>query len=519
MPMGDVIRRSAHRFPNRTALVFGETSWTYKELNRRVNGLANSLLQLGLKKGDRVALLAHNSTVYFEVYFACAKSGGIFVPINNLLRRAELLQILNYIGPRYIVFGPEFEEVLGSIRGELKSVETWVCLKEGVSAPILSYNRLVKEGNGEEPGVAIADDDIMSIVLTSGTTGLPKGAMRSHRHIYVNGLTGAAEVGLRASDRTLLVFPFYHVTWEDNLRHILMANTVLIRKEGSFDAADVLGTISKEGITVCQFVPTMISSLLQLDSYDSFDLSKLRLIVYAASPMPVELLKKAMKRFRCEFAQLYGQTETGPLTTLLKPEDHVLEGSPEQTARLASAGRPVLSYEIRMVDEDGNDVPTGEVGEIAVRSECMTIGYWNLPKETARTIRGGWLYTGDFGRLDEEGFVYIVDRKNDMIISGAKNIYPREIEEVLYRHPAVLEATVIGVPDEHWGESVMALVVLKEGMKATEEEVIAYCKENIASYKKPRFVQFRKELPKNQTGKILKRVIRDEYWKGRDRRV
>ena len=519
MPMGDLIRRSAHRFPNKTALVFGESRLTYRELNRRVNSLANSLLRLNLKKGDRVALLSHNHPAYFEVYFACAKSGGIFVPINNLLRRAELLQILNYVEPRYLIFGPEFEETLGSMRSELKSVETWVCLKEEAAAPVLPYAGLMEKGGSEEPEVSITDDDIMSIILTSGTTGLPKGAMRTHRHIYINALTGASEVGLKASDRTLLVFPFYHVTWEDNLRHVLMANTILIRREGSFDPREVLGTVSREGITVCQFVPTMISSLLQLDSYESFDLSKLRLIVYAASPMPVELLKKALKRFRCEFAQLYGQTETGPLTTLLKPEDHVLEGTPEQTARLASAGRPVLSYEIRIVDEDGNDVPTGEVGEIAVRSECMTIGYWNLPKETARTIRGGWLYTGDFGRLDEEGFVYIVDRKNDMIISGAKNIYPREIEEVLYRHPAVLEATVIGVPDEHWGESVMALVVLKGGMKATEEEMIAYCKENIASYKKPRFVQFRKELPKNQTGKIMKRVIRDEYWKGRDRRV
>jgi acyl-CoA synthetase (AMP-forming)/AMP-acid ligase II len=519
MPMGDVIRRSAHRFPNKTALVFRESSLTYGELNRRVNSLANSLLQMGLRKGDRVVLLSHNHPAYFEVYFACAKSGGVFVPVNNLLRRAELLQILNYIEPRFLFFGPDFEETLGPIRSELKSVERWVCLKEEAAAPLLPYARLVEKGSSEEPEVSVMDDDIMSIVLTSGTTGLPKGAMRTHRHIYINALTGAAEVGLKSSDRTLLVFPFYHVTWEDNLRHVLMANTILIRKEGSFDPAEVLGAVSREGITVCQFVPTMISSLLQLDSNESFDLTKLRLIVYAASPMPVELLKKALKRFQCQFTQLYGQTETGPLTTLLKPEDHVLEGSPEQTARLASAGRPVLSYEIRVVDKKGNDLPRGEVGEIAVRSECMTIGYWHLPQETAKTIRGGWLYTGDFGRLDEEGFVYIVDRKNDMIISGAKNIYPREIEEVLYRHPAVLEATVIGVPDEHWGESVKALVVLKEGMESTEEEMIAYCKENLASYKKPRYVEFRKELPKSQTGKILKRVIREEYWKGRDRRV
>ena len=270
---------------------------------------------------------------------------------------------------------------------------------------------------------------------------------------------------------------------------------------------------------VCQFVPTMISSLLQLDNCEMYDLSQLRLIVYAAAPMPVELLKKAMMRFRCQFLQFYGQTETGPIVTLLKPEDHVLDGTPEQLARLASAGRPMLNYELRIVDEEGNDAPTGEVGEIVVRSESMTVGYWNLPEETAKTIKGGWLYTGDFGRLDSEGYVYIVDRKNDMIISGGKNIYPREIEEVLYQHPGVLEATVIGVPDEHWGESVKALVVLRDAAIATEEEIISYCKGNLASYKKPRTVEFREELPKSPTGKILKRLIRDEYWKRRDRKV
>ena len=519
MPMGDVIRRSAHRFPNKTALVFRESQQTYGELNRRVNRLAHSLLGLGLKKGDRVALLSHNAPAFFEIYFACAKSGGIFVPVNNLLRRSELLQVLNYVEPRYLFFGPEFEEMVGALRSELRGIEVSVCMTEGVSGSLIPCERLIGGGNPEEPEIRISEDDIMSIFLTSGTTGLPKGAMRTHRHVHINALTGAAEVGLRATDRTLLVFPFYHVTWEDNLRHILMANTIFIRKEGGFDPGEVLGTLARERITVCQLVPTMISSVLQLDSYDSYDLSQLRLLVYAASPMPVELLKRALARFKCQFMQLYGQTETGPLTTLLRPEDHVLEGSPEQVARLASAGRPVLSYELRIVDKDGKDVATGEVGEIIVRSECMTLGYWKLPEETARTIKGGWLYTGDFGRLDDEGYVYIVDRKNDMIISGAKNIYPREIEEVLYQHPAVLETTVVGVPDAHWGESVKALVVLKNGMAASEEELISFCKENLASYKKPRSVEFRTELPKSPTGKILKRMIRDDYWKGRVRKV
>jgi len=235
--------------------------------------------------------------------------------------------------------------------------------------------------------------------------------------------------------------------------------------------------------------------------------------------MPVELLKRAMRRFKCQFMQLYGQTETGPLTTLLKPEDHVLEGSEAQLAKLASAGRPVLNYEARIVDAQGKDLPVGEVGEIIVRSESMTIGYWRLPEETAKTIRDGWLFTGDFGRLDEDGYIYIIDRKNDMIISGGKNIYPREIEEVLYEHEAVLEAAVIGVPDDHWGESVRALVVLRPGKRATEEDIISFCKENLASYKKPRWVEFRNELPKNPTGKILKRLIRDEYWKGREKKI
>jgi len=240
----------------------------------------------------------------------------------------------------------------------------------------------------------------------------------------------------------------------------------------------------------------MINAMLQAKNLENYDLSSLRLILYAASPMPVELLKKAMNRYQCQFVQMYGQTETGPCTTALKPEDHMLEGSEAEMARLASAGRAVVDYEIRIVDEIGNNVATGEVGEIIVRSEAMTIGYWNLPEKTARTIKQG------------DGYLFIVDRKDDLINSGGKNIYPREIEEVIYTHPAVLEAAVIGVPDDYWGESVMAFVVLKEGMCATEDEIIDLCKKTIASYKKPRFVKFVQQLPKSPTGKILKREIK-----------
>jgi long-chain acyl-CoA synthetase len=519
MPMGDIIRRSALRFPDKTAMVFGTRRMTYRAFNERINRLADSLLKMGLQKGDRIALLLHNSPEYFEIYYASAKAGGIFVPINNLLKTSELRQIMEYIEPRFLFFDPDYTETVDQARDGIGTIEHMVVLGGAPASSFEQYEELIEKGKPAEQEIPITDDDVVSIFLTSGTTGRPKGAMRTHRHVLHDVFVGAIELNLRHNDRALMISPFYHVSWEDNMRHILMSNTMVIKKEGSFDPREVLEILSKEKITVCQFVPTMISSMLQVDSIEEYDLSRFRLLTYAASPMPVELLKKAVKRFECEFMQLYGQTETGPLTTLLRPEDHILEGSEIQLAKLASAGKTVINYEIRIVDEQGKDLPVGEIGEIIVRSESMTIGYWRLPEETAKTIKDRWLYTGDFGRFDEYGYVYIVDRKNDMIISGGKNIYPREIEEVLYKHDAVLEAAVVGVPDDHWGESVRAMVVLKPGKKANEDEIISFCKQYLASYKKPRWVEFRQELPKSPTGKILKRLIRDEYWKGKEKRV
>ena len=397
MPMGDIIRRSAHRAPEKTALIFGEKKLSYGELNERVNRLANGLLKSGIEKGDRVAVLLHNSPEYFEIYYACAKSGAIFVPINTLLKESELKKIFEYIEPCFLVFSADYEELVKRIGGGDPCTEFLIEVGGESPSPFTSYERLAQEGSREEPGISISDDDIVSIFLTSGTTGLPKGAMRTHRHAFIDNMVGAIELRVQYNDRILMVFPFYHVTWEDNLRHILMCNTIVIRREGSFDPREVLEILSEKNITICQFVPTMISSLLQEKDIEGYDLSHFRLLTYAASPMPVELLKRAMTRFKCQFMQLYGQTETGPLTTVLRPEDHVLEGSEAEMERLSSAGRPVVNYEVRIVDQDGNDVATGEVGEIIVRSECMTVGYWRLPDETAKILVNGWLYTGDFG--------------------------------------------------------------------------------------------------------------------------
>lgn len=518
MGVGNILRRNAFNYKNKPALVFENQSLTYGDLNRRVNRLAASWLQMGLTKGERVAVLTHNCCEFFEVYFACAKSGAIFVPINNLLKPRELIQVLQYIDPGFLIFDKEFAPVVQEILPELKCLKVPIVLY-GPWNGCKSYAELIENGTDREPEIDVSDDDIVSIFLTSGTTGRPKGAMRTHRHDLLNMMSCSLELGITHKDRALLLFPFYHVTFTDSLRHILMANTIVIRREGRFDPLKVLELLSKEQITTCHFVPTMINALIQADWPEFYDLSRFRLLTYAASPMPVELLKKAMNRFSCRFTQMYGQTETGPCTTVLNPDDHVIDGSAAQVARLASAGRAALDYEVRIVDPEGNDVAVGAVGEIIVRSEAMTIGYWNLADETARTIRNGWLYTGDFGRLDHDGYVFIVDRKHDMIISGGKNIYPREIEEVLYAHEAVLEAAVIGVPDDHWGESVKAFVVLRDGMTATEEELIRLCKDTMASYKKPRSVEFVEQLPKSPTGKILKRVIREPYWRDKENRV
>ncbi|MBI4798455.1 MAG: long-chain-fatty-acid--CoA ligase [Desulfarculus sp.] len=522
MTVGDMLTRAAAKFPHKTAVICGELSLTYRQFNQRVNRLAQALLARGLQKGDRLGLLCQNTHQFLELYFAAAKTGGIICPYNNLLTPRELTDLVNYSGPRFLLYGPQYEDKVKDLVAALPTVEHYISLGQPAWDQAAGYEKLLAAAGEQEPQVEVTPQDVMSIYFTSGTTGNPKGAMRTHNHLVTTAYTGVIENKIGYDERVLVVTPMYHVSFEDNIgRCFLVPNTTVIYPS-HFEPAGALAMLDQERITCCLLVPTMINAMVHSPAMDSVNLSALKRVFYVGAPMPVELLKKSMKtfgRFGCGFCQQYGATETGPLTTILLPEDHLMEGPPEKVKRLASAGRAVLDYQVRAVDPQGQDVAPGQVGELVVKGEAMMKGYWQMPEASAERVRGGWLYTGDMGYLDDEGYVFIVDRKNDLIISGGKNIYPREVEEVLYEHPAVLEATVVGVPDDYWGEAVRAVVVLKEGMAATPEEIIAFCGQRLAGYKKPKTVELWQELPKSASGKLLRRKVRDKYWEDRERKI
>lgn len=521
MTVGEMLTRGARKFPQKPAVICGDNRFSYRQFNQRVNQVAQALLARGLRKGDRLGVLTENCHQFLDLYFVAAKTGAIFCPFNNLLTERETEELAAYADPRYLFFSQANADKVKALAPRLNGLEGLFCFQEIGWEGAESYQALLASGSPDEPLCAVDPQDVMSIYFTSGTTGQPKGAMRSHHHLVTTATTGVIENRIGYDERVLVVTPMYHVSFEDNIgRCFLVPNTTVIYP-GHFDPAGVLAVMEKERITCCLLVPTMINALVHSPAMENADLSSLRRIFYVGAPMPVELLKKSIKtfgRFGCGFCQQYGATETGPLSTILPPEDHVLDGPPEQVKRLASAGRPVLDYEVRVVNR-GRDAAPGEDGEIILRSEAMMQGYWRMPEATAERIREGWLYTGDIGHFDEAGYLYIIDRKNDLIISGGKNIYPREVEEVLYQHPAVLEATVVGVPDDYWGEAVKAVVVPHPGAQVTEREIIEFCAQHLAGYKKPKTVEFWEDLPKSASGKLLKRKVRERYWEGRERRI
>ncbi|MDO8721219.1 MAG: long-chain-fatty-acid--CoA ligase [Syntrophales bacterium] len=511
MVLSDLLMRNVRNNPHKTAVVCRETqtSLSYREFNDRVNSLLNGFHDLGVKKGDRVAVLYHNCHCYTELFFALAKGGIVIVPIDFRLKGKEISFLINNSGAVAAITGGEYLEALPP-PADIPTVRKIICI--GKASPgMVGYEDLIASHSSLEPQVDVKENDLATLYHTSGTTGVPKGVMMTHKNLISIATNTLIAFRVNHDDITLHTSPFSHAApiWPLMIHFYMGGSNVLLKK---FTPKAVFETIEQERITTWNSVPVMLIQLLNYPDSRCYDLSSLRWISYGAAPMPVEILKKALARFGPIFIQVYGLTEAYPVT-LLPREDHILGATEEKMKRLGSCGKELINCEVRVVNEAGDNVAPGEKGEIITRGDHVMEGYWSLPEETSAAIRNGWLHTGDLATVDAEGYIYIVDRKKEIIITGGENVSPREVEEVIYMHPAVAEAAVIGVPDEKWGEMIKALVVLKEGKKAAAEEIMDLCRNNLAGFKKPKAIEFLDSLPHTPSGKVLKRELRERYWK------
>jgi long-chain acyl-CoA synthetase len=514
----DIIYRNSLLYPDKEAFVYGDTRITFPEFNTRANKLVHALHEMGVKKGEVVGILSWNCLQFADVNGAAMKGGFIASPFNPRLKADELDYIINYSEASTLFVGAELLETAESLRPRLTKVKNFISL-EGSAPGMTSHQDLLASQKGDEPDVQVTENDPVGIIYTSGTTGVPRGALYTHHRLVEDSKTLSIDMSLQPGHRRVLITPLFHIAGNSHFRSSMYTGGCIIILK-FFNPEAALQAIQDEKATHMDIVPTHLAAMLNLPDLDKYDIKSLQFLWYGGSPMPLEILKKGMKAFGPIIAQGYGQSESGPAISHLSREDHnVLDRPKEEQRKLSSAGQPDIGVQVRIVDGEGNDVEPNVVGELIVRSKQMMAEYWHRPDDTRATIVNGWLHTGDMCYYDDKGYIYIADRKKDMIISGGENVYPREVEEVLYRHPAVLEATVIGIPDPYWVEKVHALVVTREGASATAEEIIGFCKKQIAGYKTPKSVEFLDSLPKNPAGKILKRELREKYWKEAEKKA
>lgn len=509
--LGDVLRAHAVERPHKVALATASGSRvSFGELNERANRLNDAAARMGLKKGSRAAILSRNRPEYIEVY-ALSKSGVIVVPLNWRLAANELLRLLSHAAPEILFVDDVNRGVAESLREHLPFVRHFVALDE-CGDHWLSYEALLSTGSAREPGEAAQPGDVLCLMYTSGTTAAPKGVALTHAGLLGNARTAVDEMlGLTEQDRTLAAMPLFHVggMWYHLFPSLAAGCTTLLLSE--FDAGTVLRQLEEHRITNLHLVPTMIAAILAHPAAAVADLSHLRLIFYAASSMPAELLRRSMDAFPgSSFAQAYGSTEGG-IVSVLDPEAHRRARDPAHERLLLSCGKACSGRSVRIVGADGEACAVGDIGEIEVGSADLMKGYWHDEASTSAVLRDGWLKTGDLGYLDGEGFLYIVDRRNDMVITGGENVFPTQVESVLYRDADVLEAAVFGVPDPVWVEKVVAAVVLKPGARVTEQELIQRLRAQLAPYKCPKQIHFTDSLPKSAVGKVLRKALREQY--------
>jgi acyl-CoA synthetase (AMP-forming)/AMP-acid ligase II len=518
MRLHDFLDYYAREQPDAECIVFRGRTVSYDDVLRRTNAIAQALAEAGVEPGQRVAILAKNCTELVLFYYGAFRAGAVPVPLNYRLAPREWAYIVTDAQAKLLIARGEYVAAIEAVRGELPTVERLVAIEAEVPRGWQAWDDWVGEAPSSRPARHIEDTADAYQMYTSGTTGLPKGAVLTHRAVTANLFQLTVRLNLTRGERYLVVAPLYHAAAAVTAFWVMSRGGVMFVQE-DFVPADVVGALATERITGALLVPAMIQAcLVMVPDVGSQRYDGLRFMVYGASPIAEETLRRAIDVFRCDFSQGYGMTETTAAVTFLSPEDHrlALRGRPEL---LLSAGRAMVGVDVRVVDEHDNPVPVGTVGEVVARGPQLMRGYWNLSEASAEALRGGWMHTGDAGSMDAEGYLFIQDRVKDMIVSGGENVYPREVENVLYEHPDVSDAAVIGVPDARFGEAVKAIVVVKAGTSPTAEELITFCRSRLGGYKCPRSVDFIAALPRNPSGKVLKRELREPYWRGQSRRV
>ncbi len=512
--IADIVRVHANRDAAKAAIEFEGRSILYGELHSRSNRVANGLLSAGVEPQQTVAFLDKNTPEYFEIVFGASKINAINVGVNWRLAPSEMQYILRDAGAQVLFVGPEFVSHVEAIENELPDLKTIIAF--GSHDRWQEYEQWVDQQPASDPMRPAADDDVAFITYTSGTTGLPKGAMMSQAGFFA-AFKALDSWCLDEKSVSLAMMPMFHFSGSGwSLLNLGIGSRIVLQRD--VDLADIVDAIKRFKITNIILPPILIQGIMAFPGVEPGDLGSLRAISYGGSPISEAVLEDATRMLGCDLIQLYGLTETAGGVSQLDFEDHDPANRPEL---MRSCGKPFPWVELRIVDvQTGEDIKTGERGEIWVRAPQNMIGYWNKPEETAETITNdNWLRTGDIGRLDDNGYLYLLDRVSDMIVSGAENVYPVEVENALVKHPAVAEAAVIGVPDDHWGETVRAIVVRTPGVAATSEEIIEDTRAHLAGYKLPKAIDFVEELPRNTTGKVLRRELREPYWASREREI
>ncbi|MBU1359008.1 MAG: long-chain-fatty-acid--CoA ligase [Gammaproteobacteria bacterium] len=516
MTIAEWIRRCAQRMPDKLAYIDGERRITFGQFNDRVNRQANGLAQAGIARGDRVAVLMNNHVECVEAVAAAAKGGYVHVPVNFRSVPREIAYVVNHCGASVVLVEQEYAAKL-SEAGELPTVKKVIVVDPG--NPDSEYERWLAAQDAAEPTVDVTGDDNFFICYTSGATGTPKGVLHQQKQSVHHAPVVVIGYEFTRDTKVLLVYPhnsiasinmFYVPAW-------LLGACVVFTDQRNFNADRWLELVEKERVTHSHLVPTMLFRVLESQRLKSTDISSIVTIGYGSAPMPTERIERLQEVFGNVLIQGYGMTEISSIAAYLDKQDH--REAAGDRSRLNSCGRAAFGTELRVVDEDDRDVKPGEIGEIVFRGPQVMSGYWNEPDKTAETMRNGWLHSGDMATLDERGYLTIVDRKKDLIISGGANISSREIEEVIYWHPAVREASVVGKPNEEWGEVAHAFVSLHTGKQVSPEELLAFCKERLSGYKCPRTIEIVDDLPKNALGKILKTELRSKFWAQHSKKV